>query len=381
MSPVRRRLRALPWQQPGGIQARKQEHRHMGNMKFDIHPAARERARLRLGIAGPAGCGKSYTALQIAYGLGGRIGVIDTEHRSAHLYADLVPGGFDVIELTPPFSPDNYAAAIHAFEMAGVETIIIDSLSHAWAGEGGALDMQGKIADKTGNSWAAWRTVTPKHTALIEAMLQSPCHIIATMRSKMDYVQDADGGKAGKVRKVGLAPVMRDGIEYEFTLFMEMDQAHNAFIGKDRTRLFDNQIIEKPDSEMGRRLLDWLNRGVEPTAPSTLRPHQVAALSAGIEQAQTLDELRDAYVAAAAVCDSLHDEHAKRNFNRLTNMRKHELEQEAMQFDDVPAGGDDEGLAESDTEESPAVPHASAVPAGRASAHDARRKGGQQGAA
>ncbi|HYD78360.1 MAG TPA: ATP-binding protein [Paucimonas sp.] len=299
-------------------------------MKFEIRPAAKERAKLRLGIAGPAGSGKSYTALLIASGLGGRIGVIDTEHRSAHLYADLIPGGFDVIELTPPFAPDNYVAAIHAFEMAGVDTIIIDSLSHAWAGEGGALDMQGKIADKTGNTWAAWRTVTPKHTALIEAMLQSPCHIIATMRSKMDYVQEADGSKTGKVKKVGLAPVMRDGIEYEFTLFMEMDQSHNGFVGKDRTQLFDNQIIEKPDADMGRRLLDWLNQGVEPAPHQTLRPQQLAALSDGINNARTIDDLREAYRIAAALCDALHDEQAKRDFNRLTNMRKHELEEAAL---------------------------------------------------
>lgn len=297
----------------------------MNTMKFDIRPAAKERAKLRLGIAGPAGSGKSYSGLLIASGLGGRIGVIDTEHRSAHLYADLIPGGFDVLELPPPFSPDNYVAAIHAFEIAGVDTIIIDSLSHAWAGEGGALDMQGKIADKTGNSWAAWRSITPKHNALVEAMLQSPCNIIATMRSKMEYVQDGDGAK-GKVKKVGLAPVMRDGIEYEFTIFMEMDQAHNGFIGKDRTRLFDNQIIEKPNADIGRQLLDWLNNGIEPAAAPVLREQQVAALSDSISQAQTLDELKEAYVAAATVCDVLHDEQTKRNFNRLTNMRKHELE-------------------------------------------------------
>lgn len=300
----------------------------MTSMKYEIRPAAKERAKLRLGIAGPAGSGKSYTALLIASALGGRVGVIDTEHRSAHLYADLIPGGFDVIELPPPFSPDNYVAAIHAFEMAGVSTIIIDSLSHAWAGEGGALDMQGKIADKTGNTWAAWRSVTPRHTALIEAMLQSPCHIIATMRSKMDYVQESDGGK-GKVKKVGLAPVMRDGIEYEFTLFMEMDQSHNGFVGKDRTQLFDNQIIEKPGIEMGKKLLDWLNSGVEPVLAPVLREQQLSAFSDSINEARTLDELKEAYLAAATVCDALHDEQAKKDFNRLTNMRKHELEAEA----------------------------------------------------
>ncbi|HEX2530115.1 MAG TPA: ATP-binding protein [Burkholderiaceae bacterium] len=302
----------------------------MSIAKFEIRPAAKERAKLRLGIAGPAGSGKSYTGLLIASALGGRVGVIDTEHRSAHLYADLIPGGFDVIELAPPFSPDNYVAAIHAFEMAGVDTILIDSLSHAWAGEGGALDMQGKIADKTGNTWAAWRSVTPRHTALIEAMLQSPCHVIATMRSKMDYVQESEGGK-GKVRKVGLAPVMRDGIEYEFTLFMEMDQSHNGFVGKDRTQLFDNQVIEKPGVEMGLRLLDWLNSGVEPKIAPVLREQQFIAFSESISQAQSMDELKEAYQSAATVCDALHDEKAKKEFNRLTNMRKHELEEQEQE--------------------------------------------------
>ena len=296
----------------------------MSAMKFDIRPAARERAKLRLGIAGPAGSGKSYTALLIASALGGRVGVIDTEHHSAHLYADLIPGGFDVLDLPPPFSPDAYVAAIHAFELAEVSTIIVDSLSHAWAGEGGSLDIQGKLADKTGNSWAAWRTVTPRHNALVEALLQSPCHIIATMRSKTEYVQEGDS--KGKVRKVGLAPVMRDGIEYEFTVFMEMDQTHNAFVGKDRTQLFDNRIIARPDSEMGRVLLDWLNSGVEPEAEPTLREPQLARFARAIEQAQNLAQLKQAYRTAASICDAVQDTDAKRTLNRLTNLRKLELE-------------------------------------------------------
>ena len=104
---------------------------------------------------------------------------------------------------------------------------------------------------------------------------------------------------------------------------------HNGFVGKDRTRLFDNQVIERPGADMGRRLLEWLNSGVEPVSVPVLRREQFEAFSEGIGQAQTLDELREAYFAAATVCDALHDEEAKRNFNRLTNMRKHELEAES----------------------------------------------------
>src|SRR5690606_16243930 len=119
---------------------------------FEIHRATKRRAKLRLGMSGPAGSGKTYSALLIASGLGGRIGMIDTEHGSGELYADLLPEGYDVITLRPPFTPARYVEAIRTLEQAGVDTIIVDSLSHAWTGEGGSLDRQGKIADKSGNS-------------------------------------------------------------------------------------------------------------------------------------------------------------------------------------------------------------------------------------
>ena len=141
---------------------------------FEIHRATKCRAKLRLGMSGPAGSGKTYSALLIAHGLGGRIGMIDTEHGSGDLYADLLPEGYDVLQLTPPFTPARYVEAMHALEQAGVDTIIVDSLSHAWSGEGGSLDRHGRIADRSGNSWQAWRQVTPEHNALVEALLQSP---------------------------------------------------------------------------------------------------------------------------------------------------------------------------------------------------------------
>ena len=109
--------------------------------------------------------------------------MIDTERRSGELYDDITD--YDVCTIEAPFIPDKYTEAIKPAEKAGYGTIIIDSLSHAWAGEGGLLDLQGKIVDSgKGNSYTAWRFVTPKHNALVEAMLQSTCHIIATIRSK-----------------------------------------------------------------------------------------------------------------------------------------------------------------------------------------------------
>lgn len=237
-----------------------------------IRKAERRKARLRLGISAPSGAGKTYSSLLIAYGITGdwsKVGLIDTENGSGDLYAHL--GEYMVLTLEAPFSPDRYIEAIKAFEDAGVDVIIIDSLSHAWAGEGGVLDIQAAItaASRSGNSWSAWREVTPKHNALVNAMLQSKCHIIATMRTKTEYVveEDEKGKKAPK--KVGLAPIQRDGMEYEFTVMLDLSPNHIASASKDRTGLFDGQYF-KPDIETGKMLAKWLETGAEVVKPETL---------------------------------------------------------------------------------------------------------------
>lgn len=294
---------------------------------FEIHRATKRRAKLRLGMSGPAGSGKTYSALKIASGLGGRIGMIDTEHGSGDLYADLLPEGYDVLTLSPPFTPARYVEAIHALEDIGVSTIIVDSLTHAWSGEGGSLDRQGRIADKSGNSWQAWRQVTPEHNALVEMLLQSRCHIIATMRAKTEYVQEKDE-RTGKqvVRKIGLAPIMRDGIEYEFTTFFELDVHHMAYAGKDRTRLFDGEIF-RPDEETGRTLLAWLNSGVEPRSDQRMMtPDQKTSMTEAINRAESLDELYRAFSVAYRVANALSDQGALAELTALKDQRKALLE-------------------------------------------------------
>lgn len=294
--------------------------------EFEIHRATRRRAKLRLGMSGPAGSGKTYSALLIASGLGGRVGMIDTEHGSGDLYADLLAEGYDILRLAPPFTPGRYIEAIHALEQAGVNTIIIDSLTHAWSGEGGSLDRQGKIADRSGNSWQAWRQVTPEHNALVEAMLQSRCHVIATMRAKTEYVQEKDE-RTGRqvVRKIGLAPIMRDGIDYEFTIFMELNAQHMAYVGKDRTRLFDGQILQ-PDAEVGRRLLAWLESGTDEEAPAALDDRQKAVFAEAIGGARDLDELYREFAVAYRAANALSDVVAVAELTRLKDARKAELE-------------------------------------------------------
>jgi streptogramin lyase len=211
---------------------------------------------------GPTGSGKTMSALYLGFGIGGKIGVIDTENGSADLYADT--GDYDVITLEKPYTVASYRAAIQAFEDAGYNVIIVDSLSHAWAGSGGLLDKQGQIAKRnpSQNSYTAWREVTPEHNALVEALLTSPAHIIATMRVKTEYVLEVNEKGKQVPRKVGLQPVQRDGLEYEFTVCMDIDAEHRATASKDRTRLFDgwsDTITERT----GKKLLEWLESGEE----------------------------------------------------------------------------------------------------------------------
>ena len=226
---------------------------------MEFRTAQREQAKLRLGIAGPSGSGKTYSALLIASGLTfwDKIAVIDSENGSADLYAAL--GSYSVLTIDPPYDPQKYIDAIKLAENKGFEVLVVDSLSHAWAGEGGILDQQGKAADSKykGNSWAAWREFTPKHNALIEAILKSPCHIIVTLRSKTEYAQVIENGKP-VVKKLGMAPIQRDGLEYEFTAFIDLSVEHTATASKDRTGIFDGHYF-KPDSTTGQKLLTWLN--------------------------------------------------------------------------------------------------------------------------
>jgi hypothetical protein len=228
-----------------------------------IRKAERRKSKLRLALVGPTGSGKTYSALQLAFGLGTKVGLIDTEHGSGDLYADL--GNYDVITLEPPFSVQKYRDAIRAFEEAGYDTIIVDSLSHAWSGEGGLLDKQGQLENsgKYKNSFATWREITPEHNKLVEQMLGSPAHVIATMRTKTEYVVEKDDRGKNTVRKLGLSPVQRDGVEYEFTLVLDVAENHTARASKDRTTLFDGWC-DRISAATGRTLRQWLDSGSEP---------------------------------------------------------------------------------------------------------------------
>ena len=204
--------------------------------------AEKRKAKLRLAITGTAGSGKTYGALLVAFGIGGRIALIDTENGSGDLYATL--GDYDVCTISAPYTVQKYIAAIKEAENAGYNVIIIDSLS------------------RSGNSYTAWREVTPLHNKLIETILASPCHIIATMRSKTDYIQIENDRGRKEIRKVGLAPVQREGMDYEFTTVFDLSANHTASVSKDRTGIFDGQFFILSE-ETGKIMKNWLDQGYD----------------------------------------------------------------------------------------------------------------------
>lgn len=220
--------------------------------------AVKKQSKLRLAISGPSGAGKTYTALMIANQLG-RTAVLDTEHGSASKYADLFE--FDALNMEAPFDPRRYIEAIKAASDAGYEVLVIDSLSHAWSGAGGLLEQVDKVAAKmrTSNTFGAWKELTPIQTQMVEALLAAKLHIIATMRSKQEYLVEKDDKGKNQVRKVGLAPVQRDGIEYEFDVFAEMDRDNTLIVSKSRCPALADEVIKKPGKQLAEALKAWLD--------------------------------------------------------------------------------------------------------------------------
>lgn len=239
-------------------------------MSLTFKKATKEQAKLRLALIGLAGSGKTYSALAVGTHLvpDGKVALIDTERGSASLYADKF--SFDTLDLES-HSPERYIEAIEAADSAGYHVIVIDSLSHAWAGRDGALEQVDKIAKREGktNNFTAWRDVTPMHNKLVDAILTSRAHVIVTMRSKMEYALEKDE-KTGKssVRKIGLAPIQREGLDFEMTLVGDMDLNHNFIVSKSRClgAVEVGEVIHNPGEKLASKLRGWLMSGAVPAA-------------------------------------------------------------------------------------------------------------------
>ena len=224
--------------------------------------ATKKQAKLRAAFFGPSGAGKTYSALRIAAGMGGRVGVIDTERGSASKYADKFT--FDVCHPANN-TIESYLAAINEAAVAGYDVLIIDSLSHAWQELLQEVDrLKGSFG---GNKWSAWSIATPKQQSLVDAILAYPGHVIATMRSRTEWAQETnDRGKATPVR-VGLAPEQRQGMEYEFDVLVGLTPGHIATVIKDRSGRFQDETYDKPGEEFGKALAEWLDQGEPDLTP------------------------------------------------------------------------------------------------------------------
>lgn len=225
--------------------------------KIELRKAERKQSKIRVSMSGPSGSGKTYSALLLGRGLTdnwNKIALIDTENKRGDLYSDL--GDYNIITLEAPFTPERFIEAIKTCETAGMEVIIIDSLSHEWEGQGGCLEANEKLAAAKfkGNTWAAWSETTPRHQRLISAIIASSCHVINTMRSKTDTIQTDDK----KIKKVGLKDIQREGFEYEMTVSFNLDRdTHCAVVGKDNTHLFEGIDPFVINIDDGKKILDW----------------------------------------------------------------------------------------------------------------------------
>jgi hypothetical protein len=266
---------------------------------MQLRQATRQKAKIRLGMSSVSGGGKTYSAILVAFGLVGsweKIAVIDTENNSADLYAHLGP--YNVLSLNAPYSPERYIEAIDACIAAGVEVIIIDSITHEWDGVGGILHTADQM---TGNSYTNWSKLTPRHNAFINKILQAPVHIITTVRRKQDYELVQENGKAKPV-KVGLKEVTREGFEYELTVNLEIDVAHFATSSKDRTGLFAGKPPFVPSPETGKLLRTWCESGVEALPVQDSRevlslthPSFTSAMNAVLSGAYQLSQVESKY--------------------------------------------------------------------------------------
>ena len=245
-------------------------------MTFMFKRAVRESVGLMIGLAGPSGSGKTYSAMRLAAGIsdGKPFAVIDSEGGRAKHYSDQFL--FDHGDLMPPFRPQAYAEAIHAADAAGYPVIVVDSVSHLWAGEGGVLEWQEEELDRmAGDDWkkreacrmASWIKPKMQHKAFVQRLLQLRAHLILCFRAeeKIEMVKD-DNGKTRIVPKKsttgldGWMPVCEKSLPYELTVsFLLMPDnpgvPHPIKLQAQHRSMFP---AGKPiDEEAGRRVAAW----------------------------------------------------------------------------------------------------------------------------
>ncbi|MBC8767362.1 AAA family ATPase [Arenibacter sp. BSSL-BM3] len=281
---------------------------------MELKTAQRHQVKLRLGLSGASGFGKTFSALLLANGITNdwsKIAIIDTENNSANLYAHL--GNFNVLSLDEPYSPERYINAIKTCEKASIEVIIIDSITHEWQGKGGCL----QIHEQLGGRFQDWSKVSPRHQSFIDAILQSKCHIITTVRSKIDYSLDSDQNGRTKVVKHGTKEITREGFEYELTVNFELiNDKHLAKASKDRTGLF----MDKPEfiinQSTGKKLMQWCSLGLS-----------LEDVKHEIESCDTVEGLRELYTKYTSMQTKIHPLLLKRK-QSIENLNNQVIDQD-----------------------------------------------------
>ena len=260
-------------------------------MKLQI--AQRHQVKLRLGLSGASGFGKTYSALLLAYGITNdwsKIAIIDTENGSASLYSHL--GGYNVLTLTEPYHPERYIQAIETCELSNIDVIIIDSITHEWNGKGGCLE----IHESLGGKFSDWAKVSPRHQAFIDKILNSSCHIITTVRRKIDYSLEVNINGKTQVIKHGTKEVTREGFEYELTVNFELiNDKHLVKASKDRTGLFMDFPEFIISTQTGKKLTEWCNSGIS-----------LEDVKIEIEQSDCLEDLKIIYEKYPSLKKSTH---------------------------------------------------------------------------
>lgn len=276
-----------------------------------------------MSVQGPSGSGKTYSALLLAYGLCGdysKVAVIDTENHSSSLYAHL--GNYNVLDMSDCFSPEKYIEAIKLCEKAGMQVIILDSITHEWEAVLGIHSLM------PGNSFTNWSKVSLRHNAFVQALLQSPAHIIATVRSKQDYVLTEKNGKQVP-EKVGMKAISREGIEYEFTTVFNLDMNNQAIVSKDRTGLFSKQPEFIITEETGKKILAWCNQGEDKAGQSIefFSPEVIASVIKQIEACKTYDELVMLYRKSPADHETILNAYKAKREQLLPSVKQYPITQ------------------------------------------------------
>lgn len=281
-----------------------------------LQKAQRNQVKLRLGLSGASGFGKSYSALLLAFGITNdwtKIAIIDTENNSASLYSHL--GDFNVLSLNEPYAPERYIQAIEVCEKEEIEVVIIDSITHEWSGKGGCLELH----EQLGGRFQDWAKITPRHQAFIDKILNSNCHVITTVRRKTDYSLDKDGNGKTKVMKLGTKEITRDGFEYELTVNFELiNDNHLVTASKDRTGLFSGKPEFVINSSTGKKLIEWCNLGIS-----------VEIAMSEINACENLEGLKHVYSKYPSLQKQIHNAIMNRK-NQIENIASHLIDEKEI---------------------------------------------------